>query len=65
MTESSKARRVPRDLFELLIAFLALHGAFNIGIRTEVTWTARIFAVVAGTVLVVALLGDRFTRSRE
>ena len=39
---------MPRLIFELLIAYLAIHGAFNIGIRTEVASTLKIFAAIGG-----------------
>ncbi len=61
MTEPSVIQRTPRALFELLIAFLALHGAFNIGLRTEVGWTAKVFAVIGGVTLLVTAVAHRLT----
>jgi hypothetical protein len=39
------------------MSFLALHGAFNIGVQTDVTVTLRLFAVLAGLTLAVAFIG--------
>ena len=63
MTEPTALNGMPRRMLELLVAYLALHGAFNIGLRTEVTWTLRAFAVIGAAALLVGVVRHRLTRT--
>lgn len=57
MQEPTRRQRWPRHLVDAVMSFLALHGAFNIGMRTDLTVTLRLFAALAGLTLAVAFIG--------
>lgn len=57
MSRSTRKRGWPRHLVDAVMSFLALHGAFNIGMHTDVPVTLRLFAVLAGLTLAVAVVG--------
>jgi hypothetical protein len=54
-----ESSRWPRHLVDACVGFLALHGAFNLAVRIEVSTTLRTFAVIAGLTLLVAVIGRR------
>lgn len=65
MRTSRTASHWPRDLVDACMSFLALHGAFNLGVRTEVSTTIRVFAVIAGLTLLVAAIGRWVLKARD
>ncbi len=57
MLNSHGAPRWPTALVDACVSFLALHGAFNLAMRIEVSTTLRVYAAIAGLTLVVAVIG--------
>jgi hypothetical protein len=64
MFNSDGSPRWPHAMVDGCISFLALHGAFNLAVRIEVSTTLRVYAVIAGLTLLVAVIGRWLLRPK-
>ena len=65
MLSSTWMQRWPRHMVDAVVSFCMLHGAFNFGIRTEVSVTLRFYAVFAGLTLLMAVIGQRVLAPKD
>lgn len=59
MTERERSGRLARTLAELAFGFLAVHGALNLGIRTEARTSVKVFIGLAAGTFAVVIIGRR------
>lgn len=58
-------QRWPRHMVDAVVSFCMLHGAFNFGIRTELSVTLRFYVVFAGLTLLFAVIGHRVLERKD